>query len=377
MLSLEQQIKEQLNQSNNILITTAKYFSGDQLGTALAWYWYLKKLNKNIEIVIDNYQPLLDYNFLSGDELIKKELTHLKKLTLSLDVSQSDLEELSYDIVDKELLIYLTPKKGVLRQEDLKFKDNNYRFDLIITLGCQDLNSLGKVYDDHPDFFYKTTIINVDYASQNERFGQINLIDLNKIALAEITYELFKKLNESLIDDKIATALLTGLTAATNSFKSLRLTPESLINASQLIALGADKEKIITNLYRNKNITTLNLWGKILTNLKEQEKIIWSSVTLADQKNHSPEDNDFINVINELLTTARQADILIIFVEEASGTKVYLYNNNLNYNLTPLVSRFNAQGDKKLIIFKHPANLENCQTEFLKELREFLTNINK
>lgn len=377
MLTEDQQIKEQINNSKNILITTAKYFNGDQIATALAWYWFLKKLNKNVEIVIDGFQKSEEFNFLPDIEAIKNQLDHLKKITISLDISQSEIEELSYGIIDKELLLYLTPKKGVIRPEDLKFKDCNFRFDLIITLGCQELESLGKIYDHHPDFFYQTTIINIDFSSQNERYGQINLIDLNKVALSEIIYELLKKLNEDFIDEKIATCLLTGITAATNSFKSLRLTPECLTTASQLIALGADKEKIITNLYRNKKIITLNLWGKILTNLKAEDKIIWSTVSLGDWQNQNFQNSDFINVINELLTTAQQADILILFVEQSAGTKIYLYNNNLNYNLTPLIRRFNGEGDKRLTIFRRVDKLEICRQEFLTAVKEFLQSINK
>jgi len=376
MMTEAQQIKEQINKSKNILVTTKKFLNGDNLSSGLAWYLLLKKLNKNVEIIIDNFSPPTELNFLPAIENIKKEASHLKKFIISLDISQTELEELSYDISNKELEIYLTAKKGFFRPADVKMKDSGYKFDLIIVLGSQELESLGALYDNHPDFFYQTTIINLDYQSQNDHFGQINLIELNKTAVAEITYYLFKSFNQALINEKIATCLLTGLISATNSFKSLRLTPECLNTASELISLGADKEKIITNLYRTKTINTLNLWGRVLSRLKAEEnnKLIWSFINKEDLAGTAIKDNDFISIINELLSYTQKADLLLLFVENSNETKIYLYNNNLNLNLLPLIRQFNGVGDKNLIIFSQPQNLDNCLQEFLTMVKEFLVN---
>lgn len=57
MMTEIQQIKEQVNKSKNVLITTKKFINGDNLSTVLAWYLFLKKLNKNVEIVIDEFTP--------------------------------------------------------------------------------------------------------------------------------------------------------------------------------------------------------------------------------------------------------------------------------------------------------------------------------
>lgn len=323
-----------------------------------------------------NLPPPLEYNFLPSIEVVKKEIASLKKFIVALDISQTKLEELSYDINERELDIYLTVKKGFFRPTDLKMKESGFKFDLIIIIGCQELEALGQIYDNHPDFFYQTPIINLDYQSQNDHYGQINFIELNKTAVAEITYHVFKSLNENFLDEKIATCLLTGLIIATNSFKNIRLTPDCLNDASELISLGAEKEKIITNLYRTKTINTLNLWGKVLSRLKAEEnnKLIWSFIKKEDLLNTTIKDNDFISIINELLSYTQKTDLLLLFAENSNETKIYLYNNNLNLNLLPLIRQFNGVGDKNLIIFSRPQNLDNCLQEFLTIVKEFLTN---
>lgn len=377
MIQEEQQIKEQINSSKNILILTKKNFSGDHIGSALAWYYFLKKLNKNVEIAVADFQIPVELNFLPEISLIKNNVDHLKKYTVTLDLAQAELEELSYEVTDKELQIFLTPKRGMFRPEDLKLKDKGFKYNLIVLLGCEDYESIGKIFENHPDFFYQTPVINIDYQSQNERQGQINIIELTKTSVAEISYRLFKLFNHSLIDENIATCLLTGLISATNSFKNSNLTPDCLTTASDLIAQGANKEKIITNLYRNKTINTLNLWGKVLSKLKAEkdQKIIWSQLSKADLNGLTADDNVFINIINELLTSAQNADILVIFVEKAEGLTIYLYNNNLNINLLPITRKLNGQGDKKFVIFHLPETGDTAIENFLNQLKETITSI--
>ena len=65
----------------------------------------------------------------------------------------------------------------------------------------------------------------------------------------------------------MATALLAGMIAATNSFQSPQVTPQTLELASQLIVRGADRQKVIESLYRTKDIDTLKNWGKVLSRL--------------------------------------------------------------------------------------------------------------
>jgi nanoRNase/pAp phosphatase (c-di-AMP/oligoRNAs hydrolase) len=378
MMTDQQQIKELIDKSKNILVVTKKFFNGDDLGSALAWFLFLKKLNKNVEIAIDQFQIPAELNFLSETSIVKKELTHLKKSVITLDITQTGLEELSYDLVDKELKIFITPKRGELRLDDLKIDSASYRFDLIIVLGCSELESLEKIYNDHPNFYFKTPIINLDHQGQNDRFGQINLVELNKTSLAEITFQLFSDLNQILIDEKIATCLLTGLIVATGGFKNPRLTPESLNAASSLITLGANKEQIITNLYRNKSIITINLWGKILSRVKAEEnnKVIWSQISRNDLPAVDLPDNTFISILEELLSSVQQAEIVFLFVEEAAGVKIFLYNRNQNINLLPFIGQFNGQGDKKQIIFRLTEPMDAAIDKFLSSLKIFLSSIN-
>ena len=52
----------------------------------------------------------------------------------------------------------------------------------------------GETYHNNTGFFNKTPIINIDHKSENEQFGNINLIDITASTTAEIIFSLFKKI---------------------------------------------------------------------------------------------------------------------------------------------------------------------------------------
>ncbi|MDP2766655.1 MAG: hypothetical protein Q8O41_04270, partial [Candidatus Methanoperedens sp.] len=62
-------------------------------------------------------------------------------------------------------------------EDDISSRSSGFKYDLIIALDTADLESLGQIYDNDTEFFYKTPIINIDHHSENEEFGQINFIE--------------------------------------------------------------------------------------------------------------------------------------------------------------------------------------------------------
>ena len=265
---IPKQIQQLIETSKRILITTSHQFSGDDLASAVALFLILNKLNKNAEIVIDSFELPQEFGFLPEVRNIKPNVKKLKKYLINLNISQTGIEELAYDIEGDNLRIHFSPKKGVLTPEDLTFNTSEFSFDLIFTVGAADLESLGTLYDHHRDLFYQIPVINIDNSPSNDSFGHINLIDVTATSSAEIIYNLIKNLQLPVLDEKISTCLLTGMIAATRSFKTENVTPISLTIASELMNLGANRQEIITKLYQTKTISILKLWGKILTRLQ-------------------------------------------------------------------------------------------------------------
>lgn len=366
-----EQIKELTQKSRKIMITCGRQFSGDSLSASLALWLTFKKLNKNADIVIESFKLPENLKFLPATDQIKSEVKKLKKFIINLDISQTGIEGLNYDILGNNLRIHLTPKQGVFTPEDLKFETSEFAYDLIFVVDTPELENLGRLYDYHRDLFYQIPVINIDHSPTNEQYGHINLIDITAASVTEIIYQLVKDWDPNLLDHDIATCLLTGLISKTRSFKTNQVTPEALTIASNLINLGANRRQIVTQLYQTKNINTLKLWGKILARLQidPTAKLIWSKLDLHDFTDSGASAKDVVGVIDELIATSPLAEIIILFYQiNLEQTKVLLHSQGL-ISALKLAREFEPLGDKTNASFVVNENLSLAEQKVILSIK--------
>lgn len=318
MLEVTAQIKERLAASQSTLIALKKNWGGDDLASALALAWHLESQGKVATIVAQGFAFPKNFRFLKPDDrLFLGALRQLRKFVITVDMARAKLAEFSYSVDGDKMHIYLTPEEGMFEPRDVSTKNAGYRYDCIVTLGVPDLVSLGETFETQAEFFYATPIINIDHTSGNEHYGQINHVDLVATTTAEIVHLLLRDTLGATIDPRLATALLTGIIAGTKSFRSAVITPRCLDIVSELISRGADREAIMHHLYRTRSITTLKLWGRVLTHIQEspEHKLIWSTITAADLVATGASPVDASDVLDELLTTMPDPEIQVLLTE--------------------------------------------------------------
>ncbi len=354
-LTLTEQYHKAIDASSNVLIAFKQHHDADSIASALALKLLLEKMGKKVSIASDNFTLDAMYSFLPESQCISNTLEDTKQLKICIDVKQTPIKDLSYAIEDGTLNIIITPKKGALAHEHLTTQEGTYPYDLIITVDTEDLESLGSLFTDHQDLFYNTTIINIDHKPENEEYGQINHVDPNTTSTAEALYHLISSIDQhnQLMDAHIAQCLLCGIIAKTKSFKSVRVTPKTLHTASQLINHGADRDKIIKNLYYTKSIKTLKLWGKVLTRLTAdaQHAIAWSYITQKDFDELKVSPDKLTDVIEELILTAPEAKIILIVYEYKQQLHATLYSDT-TLSSKELAAAYDPFGSKRLATFK-------------------------
>ena len=368
MLNKEQQIFELIKKSRNILIVFANPNNGDSVASALALFLLLKKINKKADIVAnyngsknENLENKLHdtriFSFLPGFPQIKNSLDNLRKFIISLDIRDIKVDQIKYKLEEDTLDFIVAPKDGFFTSDHIQTRSSNFKYDLIISIDTQDLESLGKLYDNDTEFFYQTTIVNIDHQAQNEEFGQVNLIDLNAVSVSEILFSLFENYRE-LMDEDIATCLLAGIIYKTKSFKTPNITPHALSVTSQLVSMGARREEIVNRLYRSHDLGILKLWGRVLARLSSgpSNELVWSSLLYSDFTKTQSDENNILNVIDELIINIPQAKIIIVFYEsldeknseqEVAITKAIIYSVK-NINSLDLVREFHPEGTSKI-----------------------------
>lgn len=343
-----EQIKQLITTKKNILVAFGNQTNGDSIASAVALALFLEKMNKRVDLVCSGFTLPSNFKFLNKAKDIRANFDYLQKFVISVDISKTDLQELSYDVKDNKLRIFVTPKQSFLNRDDIRTAQSDFKYDLIFVVDTPDLESLGGIYDNNTELFHQKPVINIDHKPGNENFGQINLVDITYTATSENLYHLFKQIAPENIDKEIATSLLTGIISKTRSFKSQNIKPQTLNTASELINLGADREHIVQNLYRTRTISTLKLWGSALSHLQSDNelKLAWSLITRDDFIRSGATPEDLPDIIEELLSKSPQIKTLVLFYEKDNNIHVIL-DTHKEHNALEMLRPFGTvNGDK-------------------------------
>lgn len=374
-----QQVYEAIQRAKNPLIVTRQAWDHDTISAGLGILKLMQRFEKNAHFVCENFNPHKNMKFLPHLEHVKPKLENINKLIIKVDTSKIKLQDISYDLKGDLLEIYLAPQSGAWSENDLRTQTTDYKYDLVISVGAADLESLGAIYEKHADFFYKTPIINIDANPANEHFGQINHVDITATSSSELVYGLIENINRSFIDEDLATLLLTGMITKTRSFKSTNVTPQTLAIASQLVALGARREEIIHNLYRTRTIQTLKLWGRALARLKADEPLglVWTLLTRDDfiHSGSSPEDVE--DVISELIANSPKASAILILYEDSGAVRALLHTER-PLNAIDLGRNWQAQGEPERVSFSpDEQELRQAEEQVISHLKKELEKLNR
>ena len=379
MIDLEKQIFKQIEKANKILILFSNKNDGDALSASLALFNFLESLYKKVDIVgIKNNNNHDNGNsnlaFLPNFKKIAETLNNLRKFIVSLDIKNAKISQIKYSVEEDKLNFIISPSSGWFSAEDVSSRAGEFKYDLIITIAVPELESLGAIYDNNIEFFYKTTIINIDNSAANEDFGQINFIDLNSVTNSEIVYYLLKNYQSVKLSEGVATCILAGIIKKTKNFRSGKLSPRTLLASSELIDLGAKREDIINNLFYSKNINSLKIWGEILNNIQSiyDGGFLWSTINL-ETINHSHIDNDILeDIVDELISSLPEAQVFVLLVKNKEEINIKAFSLK-KVDCLNLLKNYNAKGNKFLAEAK-TKNEESSEKEIINNLKTLFNN---
>jgi nanoRNase/pAp phosphatase (c-di-AMP/oligoRNAs hydrolase) len=390
MLDSENQIFKQIEKSNNILVIFQTAPEKNSLAAALGLFLFLKNLNKTTDIVgcpndssaenhgeYKNPATLPFLSFLPAYHNIGKELENLRRFIVSVNIKKAKVNQIKYSVDNDQLNFIISPVSGWFSPEDVSARAGEFKYDLIITLGISDLESLGKIYDNNVEFFYKTTIINIDNQADNEEFGQINFLDLNSVANAELIYYLLKNYNQKLISEDVATCLLAGIIEKTKNFKTGNLTPRTLLAGSELIDLKARREEIINYLFYSKDLSSLKLWGEILNNLQSENKgeFLWSKINAETLIGQSLDERNLTEMVDELISSLPKVKVFVVLLEAASDeTLIYAFSLK-GLNASDFLVDYAGKGNSKMASGKTKQDLKTAEIETIVDLKNKLAKL--
>ena len=153
--------------------------------------------------------------------------------------------------------------------------------DIVMILDCGDVKRIN-AYINFSDREY--TLINVDHHLSNEMYGDLNYVDTNASAVAEIAYQMLNLLGVR-IDKDIAACLYTSIISDTGSFKYSNTTSVTHGIAGHLMNTGIDFSEIHRKVFDDKPLERFKFIGRCIDNMELiDEQISVFTITNEDAK---------------------------------------------------------------------------------------------
>ena len=310
-------IKEEIQKAEDIVILTHENPDGDAVGSALAMYLTLKKLNKQVYVIIPEYSNV--FSFLPGADQIKKEG-----------------KEEAYD------LAIAVDATGIGR-----------------------LNGFAKYFED------AKVKIQIDHHQVNEMFGDYNFVNPASPACAQNLIFIIEQLGVE-IDKEIGTCLLTGIITDTGGFKYEGVSAETFEFTSWLLAKGVNVSDVYKKVLQMKTRANYELRKLIMDRMEFlcDNKITFTYITLEDKKkvNAMPGDDEGLVEIGRDI---EGVEVSILLREKENGYKASLRSNNY-MNVSDICVTFNGGGHIRAAGCDIQGTLEQAKERILDEVKKHI-----
>ena len=220
MLNFEK-LKRIILQNNSFLLTTHVNPDADAIGSEIAFYRLLKKLNK--EVVIYNHsQTPYNLEFLDSEKVIRKFVPETDNSVLN-------------------------------------------KIDVLAALDCNRLDrlvSMREVFKNSNKFK-----ICIDHHQDAENFVNEPFIGLDYSATGEIIYDFIGKTNIVQMDHQIAYPIYASIMTDTGSFRFERTTADLHRIIAELLEHNVNPGEVYDKIYDQSKFSKIKLLGKALSSL--------------------------------------------------------------------------------------------------------------
>jgi len=314
------EITKIVRENNNFLITSHINLDGDGIGSELALYFVLKKLDKKPIILNQDRLPRI-YNFLPDSDKV---------------------HYLDDNCID--------PKS----------------IDVGIVLDCTNIRRIGKTYE---IFKGIKTVINIDHHKSNENYGSLNYVDCSASSVGEIIYELIKSINIDLLDKKISTCLFTAIITDTGSFRYSNVNSKTFGIASHLTSNGIKPYLIANNIYNKNTYAGLKLLGEALLTLEidSSNYVSWVTITRKMLNDTNAKDEEIEGIV-DIVTTLENVEISILFRESKDNKIKVSFRSKGNFNVNKFAGKFKGGGHPNAAGCFCSGKLEEIKEKILSEL---------
>lgn len=191
-------------------------------------------------------------------------------------------------------------------------------FDLILVFDCGSLDrtKLTELIKHRRADQY---VIEIDHHPRTEIYSDLEIRNPAVAATTELLYYFFKS-NHLRINKNIADCILTGILTDTANFLYPNTSESTISIASEMLARGAKLPRITENTFRNKSISSMRLWGKVMSSLKINPRYNLAVAVLSLEDIHDSQiEKDELDGISGFLSNLYGVNGVLLIREAESG----------------------------------------------------------
>ena len=274
MLNLKitgKKIWKEINRSKSILLHIHSGPDGDSVGSALAFYFVLQKMGKNVVVIGGDSDLPQNLSVIPGTNKI------ISKNFFQVDLTQFDL----FIILDSSSPSQISHNGKIVFPKNLK------------------------------------TII-IDHHQSSEKFAQINLVLPKYSSTCQIIYDLFQ-LKRIKINKNIAACLFVGIYTDTGGFKYFNPTYKTFDIASKLAKIYPSFDRLIFDIENNDHPDRLKFFSLLLNSIENHfsNHVAIASISYDEIRKNNLDSNalNSYSEITNMLKSVIGWDIAATFIE--------------------------------------------------------------
>jgi bifunctional oligoribonuclease and PAP phosphatase NrnA len=316
--------------NDRFLLTTHVNPDGDAIGSEIAFYEILKKLDKEVKIINHSATPY-NLKFLDKHDVIKQ--------------------------FDEEL------HKSIFNEVDV--------------LVALDFNRSDRMVRMRDDFMQSSKLkICIDHHQDEEEFVDHQFIDTSYCATGHIIYDFIKQTGIVPIDYDLALPIYAAVMTDTGSFRFERTTPELHQITAELLGLGVIPGEVYDRIYDQSYLSKIKLLGTALESLQlfgDKKQIGYMILSQQDFQRHNALESDTDTFVNYSLSI-QNVKIGLLFIELSNGFKVS-FRSKGNLPMNRFASEFGGGGHINAAGARfHDGKMPDMIPIILKKAEKYLEN---
>lgn len=306
------EVLRSIEQRSRFVLTLHVRPDGDAVGSVLACSMLLRKLGKHAEVVLSDGVPFIYRQLPGADSVIQSSSV-------------------------------------------------NGSYEAAIVLECDSLERT-RVAGLEQQF-----LINIDHHATSLPFADINWIEPDACAAAELVFKLARAAGVTICPD-MATCLYTAVLTDTGAFSFVGTDERTFAVAKDLVHCGADPVRIAQNVYYSQPASKMRLLGAALSGLHSDGNLVWMAVSRDQMERCEATDGDTEGLVNYAVCI-QGVEVAVFFREQADRRYRVSLRSKGKLNVARVAEHFGGGGHTCASGFNIEGPLSVASERVLAQLR--------